>query len=241
MSSIAHKEVAPEPGAAGQAPDAPAHTPDAWEDQRLVPAWLAVLVLVLLLAVVGVGGYLVRGLISGNGQTMTPQQADLENWSQRVQANPNNAQAHLGLGYAYEISGQYDRALAEYATVLKLDPSSTAAYYNEGVVYSKQGRATLAEQSWWKVLALDKTQALAAKALGEYYADKRQYPSLLVAVGPAVDAHPEMADLQYLDGLANERLGHNDLAIQRYEAALKYSPDLTEARVALKRLGVTQP
>lgn len=211
------------------------------DEEQLVPMWLAALVLVLLLAVVGLGGYVIRGLVSGQSRAATPQQLDVSTSAERVKKNPNDPQTHLALGYAYEVAGQYSKALAEYDAVLKLDPRNSAAFYNKGVVYLKLGQSKNAEQSWWQVLSVDKTQALAAKALGEYYAGKNQYKSLLVAVEPAADAHPEMADLQYLAGLGNEHIGKRDLAIQRYQLALKYSPDMAEALAGLKRLGVTQP
>lgn len=215
--------------------------PERAPDGELIPMWLAMVVLVLLLAVMGVGGYVVRGLVAGDGRSSTPQQIDVREWTRRAQANPNDPRTLLSLGYAYEAAGEYAKSLAEYDAVLKLDPRNSAAYYNRGMVYLKLGQGALAEQSLWHVLSIDKTQALAAKALGEHYASKNQYESVLVAVEPAVAAHPEMADLQYLDGLANEHLGNGALAIRRYRLALTYSPDLVQARDGLKRLGVSAP
>lgn len=235
-----HNDTQPASDAPVRAAASPPRTTALADEQQLVPVWLAVLVLVLLLAVMAVGGYVVHGLVSGGTRAQTPQQVDVQAWSARVQASPKSPQAHLGLGYSYEIAGQYDKALAEYATVIKMDPSNTAAYYNQGVVYAKTGDTKNAERSWWKALGIDKTHALAAKSLGDYYAAKQQYKSLLVAVDPAVAAHPEMADLEYLSGMANEKLGNTAVAIQRYEAALKYSPDMDQARAGLKRLGVNQ-
>lgn len=224
-------------GDAGTLPD----SPDVRAEENLVPTWLAALVLVLLLAVMGVGGYVLRGVVSGQHQPATAQQFDVERWVKAVRANPKDVQAHLGLGYAYEMAGTYNRSLAEYDAVIKLDPNNTAAYYNRGVVYLKTGRGVLGERSLWRVLNIDKTHALAAKALGDYYAGKHQYRSLLVAVEPAVQAHPEMADLQYLAGTANENIGNRQAAIDRYKLAQRYSPDLPGLDAALKRMGVTGP
>ena len=97
-----------------------------------------------------------------------------------------------------------------------------------------------AEESFWDVLEIDPTHVLAAKALGEYYAEKGTYKSLIQAVKPAAEAHPEMADLQYLLGMAYEKLGDKALAIEYYQRAVKYAPDMTEAQEGLARLGATK-
>jgi tetratricopeptide (TPR) repeat protein len=199
-----------------------------------VPAWLAVLVLFLLVAVVAVGGFIVRGLVDG-GQT--PEQSEIAKWQQRVEQDPGDMNARLSLGYAYQVDKQYDKALAQYRQVLQTDPHETAALYNTGVIYLALGLDKQGERSLWAVLEENPKHVLAAKALGEFYASKHQYRSLITAVRPAVLAQPEMADLQYLMGLAYENLGKIDWSRARYQLALKYAPDMKEARDALRRLG----
>ena len=87
---------------------------------------------------------------------------------------------------------------------------------------------------------IEPAHTLAAKQLGEYYASLGHYRSILVAVEPAADERPEMADLQYLVGLAYENLDDPGRAEERYRAALEYAPDLDEARDGLERLGVDE-
>jgi len=204
---------------------------------RLVPRWLAALVLVLLLAVVLVSGFVIRGLLSLDERVSSPQEIEIRAWSERVAANPTDPKAHLGLGYAYQSDGRYDKALDEYAIVLKAEPKNTAALYNRATIYFKLDAGDRAEKSMLEVLAVDPTHALAAKALGEHYARTRQYESLIAAVGPAAGAHPELADLQYLLGMAHEKLGENEAAAAYYRLAVKFAPDLAAAQEGLKRIG----
>jgi tetratricopeptide (TPR) repeat protein len=211
--------------------DAPARSP---EDQ-LVPGWLALLVLLLLIAVVGVGGFVVRGLVT-RPREMTTAQADIATGQTKVSADPKDIAAALDLAYAYQRDGQSDRAIAEYASVLKADPKNTAALYNTGLIQIQQGKGSAGEKSLWAVLKIDPKHPLAAKALGEYYATKHQYKSLLVAVGPVAAANPDLADLQYLLGVGYENLGQKDDAIAAYGDAVKFAPDLKPARDALRRL-----
>jgi tetratricopeptide (TPR) repeat protein len=206
-------------------------------DDQLVPGWLALVVLLLLIAVVAVGGFVVRGLMS-SPREMTPAQADIVTGEAAVKADPTNTDAMLDLAYAYQRDGQSDKAIAEYALVLKTDPKNTAALYNTGLIQIQiqTGKGKAGETSLWAVLKIDPTHALAAKALGDYYASKKQYKSLLVAVGPVAKANPDLADLQYLLGLAYENLGQKTEAIAAYSSALQFAPDLKGARDALRRL-----
>lgn len=205
-------------------------------EENFVPAWLAILVLVLLLGVMGLGGYVIRGVVAGKGKASTPQEREIQNWRQAVKENPEDLQARVQLGYAYQAAERYDRALEEYDYVIKRDPRNTAALYNRGVSYLELDLPDKAEEALWDVLEIDPEHVLAAKTLGELYAERGQYRSLLAAVRPVVEAHPQMADLQYLTGLAYENTGHPDWAAARYRLALKYAPDMTEARKGLKRL-----
>lgn len=215
----------------------PATVPGRSEEQ-LVPAWLAALVLVLLLALVGVAGFLIRGHFTDT-RPRTVEDLAVTTALKAVDVNPNDTQAHLDLGFAYQQDGRFSDAISEYGWVLKADPKNTAALYNEGMVYFQLNDAKKAEELLWDVLKISDTHVLAAKALGDFYASKGQYRSLVVAVKPAADARPDMADLQVLMGLAYEHLGHKDWAIARYRSALKFVPDMKEARDGLKRLGVT--
>jgi tetratricopeptide (TPR) repeat protein len=144
----------------------------------------------------------------------------------------------LQLGYAYQQAERYDEALAEYDRVLEVHEDDTAALYNKGVILLVLSREDEAEVVLWDVLEIEPEHVLAAKALGEYYAEQGHYRSLVEAVRPVVEANESAADLQYLLGLAYENLGRTDWAEARFRLALKYYPDMVEANDGLERLGV---
>lgn len=206
----------------------------------LIPGWLALLVLILLLAVAAIGGYVVRGIIVGR-TTSAPAVADVSGWERRVAADPTDIDSLLGLGYAHQSAGQYDEALAQYDAALAIDPKNTAALYNSGIVLMHQKRFSAAEDVLWDVLEIAPDHALAAKALGEYYVAKHQYKSALATLEPVVEARPYYADLQYLAGYSCEQLGRPDEAEAYYRGALTYAPEYVEARDGLARLGAEVP
>jgi tetratricopeptide (TPR) repeat protein len=207
-------------------------------DDEMIPLWLAALVLVLLLSVMGVGGYLVGAVMTGEQEPRTPEEYEVQRLRETVAQNPDDINAVLQLGYAYQQAGMYEEAIAEYDRVLEVTEFDTAALYNKGIVLLELDRGDEAEVVLWDVLEFDDGHVLAAKALGDHYAEKEQYRSLIEAVRPVVEQNESAADLQYLMGLAYENLGRADWAEARYRLALTYYPDMQEAREGLERLGV---
>lgn len=219
-----------------EGPGASSPEPADRDEEHFVPAWLAAVVLVLLLAVMLVGGYVLRGVVAGDRRTATIEQVDVVKWEKAIKADPEDLEARVQLGYAYQQDKRYDKALEQYEFVLERDPRDTAALYNRAVVFSALGLDKEAEAAFWDVLEVRADHPLAAKALGEYYVSLGHYRSVLKAVRPVVEAHPEIADLQYLTGLAYERTGREEWARARYKLALKYAPDMVEASRGLGRL-----
>lgn len=233
----AHEDTAPQepPGSEALAGAALQEPPDS---DQVVPVWLAVLVLVLLLAVVGMAGYVVRDILAERSVPETPELLEVERWEKAVEQDPSDTDAALNLGYAYQKAGRYEEAIKLYERVIGEKPFDTASRYNMGICLMELKRWDEAEDALWDVLEIDDQHVLAAKALGEYYAAKKQYRSVIAAVRPVVEAQESAADLQYLMGLAYENLGRADWAEARYRLALKYYPDMPEAREGLRRLGI---
>lgn len=205
--------------------------------EDLVPAWLAALVLVLLLSVFGVAGYLVRGVLTSKDSRSAQQTTKVAVLERQVENDPEGDGDRLALGFAYQTSARYDDALEQYDLVLQDNPKDTAALYNKATVLMKTGERKKAEELYWDVLEIAPSHVLAAKSLGDYYAARGQYRSLLVAVRPAAEAEPSMADLQYLMGVGYEKLGKPTDAIPYYRQAIAHAPDMVKARDALSRLG----
>ena len=231
--------------AMGPAPaDAPAPSSDVRagaspDVSTLVPGWLALTVLLLLLAVATLGGYVIRGLLTGSDANSASEAAVVE-WQRAVKADPTDVESMLNLGYAYQQEGRYEEALETYATVIELDPGNSGALYNTGMVYLALERGADAEVAFWDVLEQVPDHALAAEALGQYYIDREQYRSALVTLEPVIALRPQFADLQYLAGYACEQLGIAEQAAEYYRGALTYVPDYVEARDGLTRLGAAE-
>lgn len=61
----------------------------------------------------------------------------IENLTQAIQRNPNNAKAYSNQGLARAALGDQRRAIEDFNQALRLDPELATAYYNRGFVRSK--------------------------------------------------------------------------------------------------------
>ncbi len=52
---------------------------------------------------------------------------------------PNDYQVHNNLGTVFEVRGQYDEALAEYETALRLNPEAAESYRNRAMIRLRWG------------------------------------------------------------------------------------------------------
>jgi len=71
-------------------------------------------------------GYFYRGLsyYSMQPQTMENITNSMEDWSRSIELNPNDPNAYLNRGLAYQFLREFDKAIADYKTSLEMDTSS---------------------------------------------------------------------------------------------------------------------
>jgi tetratricopeptide (TPR) repeat protein len=203
---------------------------DSWNRAERVPVWLVALVVALLLAVVGTGAYVLVTRIVGDAERV-PEAALVQPDGRPV--------SQLTQAYTLQQAGEYGEAVRAYEGVLGQEPDNLAALYNKGVCLLQLDRDAQAEGSLRRVLKLAPEHALAAVALGEYYAREERFDDLLAAVTPAAAAHEQMADLQALRGLGLEKTGKVREAAEAYRTALRFAPDLERAQKGLARLGAS--
>ena len=60
-------------------------------------------------------------------------------FSEALQLDPKNVEAHLDRGIAYDQKGDHDKAIADYSEVLMLDPNHAPAFYRRGVDHESKG------------------------------------------------------------------------------------------------------
>ena len=66
-------------------------------------------------------------------------QGAIEDFTQALRLNPQDAIAFNNRGLAYANQGDYQPAIADYNQALRLNPQDAEAYYNRGLAYRKLG------------------------------------------------------------------------------------------------------
>jgi tetratricopeptide (TPR) repeat protein len=206
-------------------------------DEHRVPAWLALLVAVLTVAVIGVGAYAVRVArpSAASGEQMRAQ-LRVDAAKAQFKSSKGSTEARLQLAYAYQRAGNYSAARKQYAAVLKVDRRNVAAEFNLGVIDELNKNPEGASAHYKNVLLTDPGHELAAKQLSLIQYANEDWKGMLATIEPAIASNPDLSDLRYLLGVAYEKTGQREKAIEQYRTALKFYPNLREAKEALARL-----
>lgn len=67
-------------------------------------------------------------------------------FKQALEKNPQNAEAHYGLGGIYNYQGRYKEAEEAFKTALRLDPAQMDAHFSLGYTYEQMGEMEKAEK-----------------------------------------------------------------------------------------------
>jgi tetratricopeptide (TPR) repeat protein len=120
--------------------------------------------------------------------------------------------AHLYLGHNYLDTGEWEKALAQYDTVLALDPGMLNALYNRGLALKNLGRSAEETIAWKEYLKVNQSGKWALRAvghlneLGDFSYGIHQIGAVKTAVkSPSFDA----SDALLPDSFPSlDRLGH---------------------------------
>lgn len=203
--------------------------PVADQEEKAIPLNKA---LVILAAVTG--ALILAGLVIGYAffwgkyQRQSYPDVVLEAAKQRVKANPNDAIAHLELGYAYLLRQEVDKGLKEYKRAYTLDPKNRQVRYNLALGY-------IANKQYSEAVKL--LQPLAKEgifdfdshySLGEAYYLNKQYPEAIKAFSEAVSIRPGYANAYYYIALSYKEMGDKQNAVAAADKALRLVPNYKE-------------
>jgi tetratricopeptide (TPR) repeat protein len=133
-------------------------------------------------------------------------------YMQAIAADQDYIPAHLYLGHNFLDGGEWEKALAQYDTVLALDPGLPNALYNRGLALKNLGRPAEETIAWKKYLEVNQSGKWALRAashlneLGDFSYGIHQIGALKTAIkNPSFDSSDNLLpdSFQSLD-----RLGH---------------------------------
>jgi tetratricopeptide (TPR) repeat protein len=149
----------------------------------------------------------------------------IQDFTEAIRRNQNNAAAYGNRGLAYRMKGEYDLAIRDYTEVIRLDPKNAKAYGDRGLAYLKKGKYDLAIRDYTKVIRLDPKNAKAYGNRGLAYLKKGKYDLAIRDLTKAIRLDPKDVDSYGNRGLAYDDKGEYDLAIRDYTEVIRLDPD----------------
>lgn len=163
--------------------------------------------------------------------------SDYTLWLDTVWKSPGGGSPHYNLGNAYYNQGQFNKAIQEYLTALRLNPDHAKAHHNLGVAYYNQGQFNEAIQEYLIALRLNPYDTVAHNNLGNVYYSQGHLNKAIQEYITALKLNPDYVEAHYNLGVAYMEKGLEHMAKEEFEIVLKLRPDLLLARQFLESFG----
>ena len=141
-----------------------------------------------------------------------------------VQLEPKHKSAWNGLGGAYQLLGQNDKAIAAFQKQIEINPYDEYAYNNLGLVYEQQQRYDDAAKQFQKQIEINPLDQRAHASLGELYLRQRKFADAVPELEKAVDIAPDNPVLRISLGQAYIATRQTDKGMAAFEKAISLSP-----------------
>jgi tetratricopeptide (TPR) repeat protein len=135
----------------------------------------------------------------------------------------------------------YDKAITGYQDVLKLDGDNEEALVLLGALYSRLGRHASAVEVLRRATALSPESFIANFGLGKALAADGQYDDALRSLKHAARLNGSIAELHLHMALAYDRLGLRGKAVDSFNRAIDFNPQLEQARRQIGPLDESDP
>ena len=139
--------------------------------------------------------------------------------------DPNNAEAHCGLGALANLSGRPGEALDLLRKAAEESPDDARYLYNYGTMLQRLGKYDQAETMFRKALQIRPNYALAMNNLGAVLNLKGQLTEAIEWFRRAIDSQPSFHAAHSNLGNTLKDGGFLTQAVQAYHEALRIKPD----------------
>lgn len=124
---------------------------------------------------------------------------------------------------------EFDRALADYDEVIRLDPKHDAAYNNRANIHDDRGNRDAALADYDAAIRLDPGNDLAYSNRCGTLSDKGEADRAIADCTEAIRLNPKSRDAHQNRGAAWHLKGHHDRALADYDQALALDPAYARA------------
>ncbi len=137
----------------------------------------------------------------------------LYEWNMALMKDPKNINALVYKGWALDMLGRFDEAMANYKKVIEIDESNAVAYNNWGITLYRTGNVLGAIEKFKKLIELAPNYASGYNNLGYLLFEVGKYEEGIDYIKQAINLDPK--DPSFYDSLSEGLF-----ALKRYEEAI---------------------
>jgi tetratricopeptide (TPR) repeat protein len=134
-------------------------------------------------------------------------------------------------GVAYDMTGEPDKAIADFNAAIQINAEYGEAYVNRGLAWAKKRNYDRAEADFTAATPDEKFAFLAFNNRGNIYAEKGDYDHAIEDYSRAIRLRPDYADAYYGRANVHNELGDTGKAMADFDAAIRIKPDFPAAYV----------
>ena len=132
-------------------------------------------------------------------------------------------------GLAYEVKGEYDRAIEDLTKAVQYQPDFPEAHFELGYALEGTGDLRGAIREYREVIRLDPDYARAHGNLGAALYAKGELDKAIAEFDEAIRLNPDLAEAYTDLGLALKAKGELEAAIAEYKEAIRHDPNFALA------------
>ncbi|MFJ5759631.1 tetratricopeptide repeat protein [Neobacillus sp. NPDC093182] len=222
------KEVSQETEQKGKLPKKPKKEKFTW--------WQTLLILFLTLGISIGAGYFISDKYFWSGFDQNQLKKQFEHYKNQVDAQPNDPQHRVNLGYSYFLLGKNEEAIKQFKVALDLDKNFYDAYLNLGIVYLDEERLDEGLKMATKASEIAPRDYKSQLLKGTAYRKLKMYDESLETLSKANELMPGNTDIITELGKVAEDQGDKKNAEELFKEALNYDPLYKPALEGLDRV-----
>jgi tetratricopeptide (TPR) repeat protein len=206
------------------------------DKEKVTPIYAYSMILVAML-VVGTMGYGFGKYFFWERYRTDPfYERQYETVMQRVQADPQNPDNLVALGWIFFQQGDYNKAVAEFDKAMTIDREHFAANFNLGIAYMQVEKFDQAVRAFRNIIEFAPRDYATRLNLGICYMEIERPEDALQQFQIAYNLRPGTAETLNHLAKANETLGNTQEALTHYQAVLNFDPKNADAQAGISRL-----
>ena len=143
--------------------------------------------------------------------------------------NPHQSNTLFLIGNLNFTLRQFDEAILNYDSLIKLDSNFSEAFNNRGNALQEMGRFENALESYSQAIAINPSYADALNNQGNLFVELNQFDDALVSYSKAISLNIRDSEIFFNRAICFDKLKRFDEALVDYGQAIKIDPNYIEA------------